>query len=171
MKSHIAGLTARHGFGRFSRKFGQTPEGRAQLHEVESKFPHPNHPVVRIHPETDRAVLYVNRHFTEYINELPDDEGRAILEFLLSRTGVSEHQLRMTWQPGTVVMWDNRSVQHYAPYDYWPQRRLMERVTVAGERPAGDGASPTVVSSHVEVGGVDAQPSDSESVSTRQFDR
>jgi taurine dioxygenase len=151
MQAHIAGLTAHHGFGRFSKLLAADPDGMARLHEVEGRFPHPQHPVVALHPDTGRKVLYVNRHFTEHINELPEDEGRAILALLLDRTARPEHQLRVTWQPGTVVMWDNRSVQHYAPHDYWPQRRRMERVTVAGSAPIPDGDSGQVSSRRVEV--------------------
>jgi len=171
MQQHIAGLTAMHGFGRFGRKFGATAEGRSRLHQVESQFPHPNHPVVAVHPVTGHKVLYVNRHFTEHINELPDDEGRAILEYLLSRTTVAEYQLRIDWQPGTLVMWDNRSVQHYAPYDYSPQRRRMQRVTVAGDIPVGDAQSPQVDSAPILVKGVAAQYTDKSAQTTRQFVR
>jgi len=171
MKSHVAGLTALHGFGRFARKFGATIEGRARLNAVESEFPHPSHPVVCVHPDSGHKVLYVNRHFTEYIVELPDDEGRAILDFLLSRTMVAEHQLRVSWQPGTVVMWDNRLVQHYAPFDYWPQRRRMERVTVAGNKPVGDGASADVEWGHVRVRGVVEEYVEEADQPTRQFER
>lgn len=145
MQRHIAGLTALHGFGRFQSLSRHDPERVRLLHVVEIAFPHPNHPVVSVHPETGHKVLYVNRHFTERINELPEDEGRAILEFLLMQTGRPEYQLRVAWQPGTIVMWDNRSVQHYAGHDYWPQRRRMERVTVAGDAPVGDGESGDVV--------------------------
>lgn len=98
-------------------------------------MPHPNHPVVTVHPATGHKVLYVNRHFTERVTE---DEGRAILEFLLGQTARPEFQLRVSWQPGTIVMGDNCSVQHYAGHDYWPQRGRMERVTVAGQAPVGD---------------------------------
>ncbi len=154
MQRHIAGLTAHHGFGRFARMLAADAAGVARLHEVEQRFPHPSHPVVTIHPVTGRKVLYVNRHFTEHINELPEDEGRAILGLLLDQTARPEHQLRVTWQPGTVVMWDNRSVQHYAPHDYWPQRRRMERVTVAGDPPVGDGEAGDVSWQRVTVDGV-----------------
>lgn len=171
MKRHIAGLTARHGFGRFDQLIGHTPEGRKQVHAVEETFPHPDHPVVTTHPETGRPVLYVNRHFTETINGLPDDEGRAILGFLLEQTARPEHQLRVSWRAGTIVMWDNRSVQHYAPYDYWPQRRRMERVTVAGQPPVGDGASGAVETTRITVDEVYVDPADDYERPTRQFER
>lgn len=171
MRRHIAGLTAHHGFGRFDRLVGNDPAARRRIHDVELKVPHPDHPVVAMHPVTGRRVLYVNRHFTERINELPDDEGRAILEFLLQQTARPEHQLRVSWEPGTVVMWDNRSVQHYAPFDYWPQRRRMERVTVTGAAPFGDGESGAVDTDHVRVAGVDEVRVAAADAPARQFDR
>ena len=157
LQRYIAGLTAHHGFGRFAKLLAGTPEGIARLRAVEQQLPHPNHPVVSLHPVTGKRVLFVNRHFTEHINELPDDEGRAVLELLLQQTTRPEHQLRVSWEPGTLVMWDNRSVQHYAPHDYWPQRRRMERVTVEGDPPVPDGESSTVSWSPVKVDGV-SQP-------------
>ncbi len=170
MKAHIAGLTARHGFGRFQR-LGSSPEGRQRLHAVEDQFPHPDHPLVARHPETGKLVLYVNRHFTESINELPDDEGRAILDFLLGQTIHPEYQLRVSWQPGTLVMWDNRSVQHYAPHDYTPQRRRMERVTVAGTAPLSDGTSGEVHTPKITVDEVYIDPAEDYVAPQRQFQR
>ena len=58
-------------------------------------------------------------------------------EFLYRQATIPEYQLRVKWQPNTLVMWDNRSVQHYASHDYYPARRTMERVTVKGDRPKG----------------------------------
>ena len=178
MQRHIAGLTALHGFGRFRSLAGRDPDRLQRLREVEAVMPNPNHPVVAVHPETGHKVLYVNRHFTERINELPEDEGRAILEFLLSQTAHPEFQLRVSWQPGTVVMWDNRSVQHYAGHDYWPQRRRMERVTIAGAAPHGDGEDPVVVVARTPVEGVALDTSQNGSAGepvlvapTRQLDR
>ena len=172
MQQHIAGLTAHHNFGRFDRLAGSEPGARRRLHGVELDLPHPDHPVVAVHPVTGRRVLYVNRHFTERINELPDDESRAILEFLLTKTAAPEVQLRVSWQPGTVVMWDNRSVQHFAPYDYYPQRRRMERVTIAGTAPIGDGSPGDVRVDAVEVAGVPvAKVDDGDTAPTREFER
>ena len=176
MQRHIAGLTALHGFGRFQHLVSQDPARVRLLHEVEMAFPHPNHPVVTVHPETGHKVLYVNRHFTERINELPEDEGRAILEFLLNQTARPEFQLRVAWQPGTIVMWDNRSVQHYAGHDYWPQRRRMERVTIAGHAPIGDGESAEVSVQRTPVTDVSLDTSDPDAgpslkAPTREIDR
>lgn len=151
MKTLIAGLTARHNFGRFDSLFPDVPEARGRLHEIELRFPHPAHPVVALHPETGRRVIYVNRHFTEKINELPEDEGDAVLRFLLSRTQTPELQLRVNYAPGTLVIWDNRSVQHYALHDYFPQRRRMQRVTIAGEPPRADSAPPEKTAQRVVV--------------------
>ena len=171
MQRHVAGLTAVHGFGRFDRLLRADPDGVAKLHRVELDHPRQNHPVVTIHPETGHRVLYVNRHFTERINGLPDDEGRAILEYLLGQAAKPEYQLRVSWEPGTVVMWDNRSVQHYAPHDYFPQRRRMERVTVAGSVPIGDGESSDVHVDRIEVDDVYVDRDETQAAPTRQFER
>ena len=140
MRHYLSGLTALHGFGRFGEMLRQDPKRRHLLHRVENENPMPHHPVVRIHPETGRKAIFVNPHFTLRIDDIPEDERRALLDYLFSRALVPEYQLRVSWQPNTVVMWDNRSVQHYAPNDYLPHRRRMERITVRGDRPMGDAA-------------------------------
>ncbi|MAP10761.1 MAG: hypothetical protein CMQ61_01780 [Gammaproteobacteria bacterium] len=175
MQQYLAGTTALHGFGRFGAMLRQDPERRHLLHRVENELPMPHHPVVRVHPETGRKALFVNPHFTLKIDDLDEDESDAILSFLYRRALVPEVQLRVTWQPDTVVFWDNRSVQHYAPNDYLPQRRRMERVTVRGDTPVGDTAERTY---STPVRGIDARNigtstgGDGSEVSpTRHFDR
>ena len=94
------------------------------------------HPVVRTHPVTGRKALYVNRAFTTRIKGLASNESRAVLDMLFDHIEHRpEFQCRFSWTPGAVVIWDNRSTQHYAVWDYFPQRRSGRRVSVMGERP------------------------------------
>lgn len=158
MKDYIAGLTAVHGFGRFRRRLEHDPELLPLLHQVEAEFPTPSHPVVCVHPESGRKVLFVNWHFTTHINEVPEEESRMVLDFLRNRVLQPEYQFRLGWEPNMVAVWDNRSVQHYAPKDYYPQHRLLERVTVAGTPPVAAEAGNPLEIPRVVVDGVAEEP-------------
>jgi taurine dioxygenase len=67
---------------------------------------------------------------------LPEEEGRAILDYLCKHCTREEFQVRFRWQPHSVAFWDNRSVQHLAIWDYYPQVRSGRRVTIKGDRPS-----------------------------------
>ncbi len=84
---------------------------------------------------TGRKALFVNRQFTLRIIGLKERESQALLELLYEQAQVPEYQFRLRWKPHTIVLWDNRSTQHYAANDYYPNRRHMERVAVMGDRP------------------------------------
>ena len=62
-------------------------------------------------------------------------ESKALLELLFDHAADPDHSCRVRWQTGTVTMWDNRCVWHYALDDYREHERLMYRVTLSGERP------------------------------------
>jgi taurine dioxygenase len=134
-KTLIDGLTAVHDFQNFRVLFKQTEEDRARLRKMEDLYPNPSHPVVRTHPVTGRKCIYVNPQFTLRIEGVEPEESRAILQVLFAQAQVPEYQFRLRWAPGTIVFWDNRSTQHYAANDYYPERRRMERTAVVGERP------------------------------------
>jgi taurine dioxygenase len=103
------------------------------------------HPVVRVHPSTGRRVLFVNPGFTTHIVGLSRIESDSILQLLYEHTARPEHVLRHRWQPGDVVMWDNRATMHYAIDDYGNSPRRMRRVTLKGTVPTG----PSGFTSHV----------------------
>jgi taurine dioxygenase len=134
-RTMITGLRAVHDFQNFRVLFKNTEEDRIKLHRMEDMFPNPSHPVVRTHPVTGRKSIYVNSQFTLRIEGLEPAESRAILDLLFAQARVPEYQFRIRWTPGTIVFWDNRSTQHYAANDYYPQRRRMERTAVVGDVP------------------------------------
>ena len=134
-RAMISGLRAVHDFQNFRVLFKNTEEDRIKLHRMEDMFPNPSHPVVRTHPVTGRKSIYVNPQFTLRIEGLESAESRAILDVLFAQARVPEYQFRIRWTPGTIVFWDNRSTQHYAANDYYPQGRRMERTAVVGDVP------------------------------------
>jgi taurine dioxygenase len=95
------------------------------------------HPVVRVHPETGRRSLYVNRTFTDRIAQLDRAASDALLDYLYTFSEQPQFTCRYRWAEGTVGMWDNRVTQHYAINDYSEPRRI-QRITVIGDHPEGE---------------------------------
>ena len=132
IKERIDGLTATHDFTP-SFGLGMTPEKLAAMQEA---YPPQHHPVVRTHPETGRKLLFVNSLFTTRIDGVDPEEGAHLLRRLIDQVKMPDFQVRLHWAPGTVAVWDNRATQHYACSDYFPNRRVMERVAIEGDVPA-----------------------------------
>jgi taurine dioxygenase len=131
LKDKLATLTAEHDI---LQSYGYRVD-EAKRQELRAAYPLMVHPVIRTHPETGDKHLFVNKVFTTRILGLPEDEAKTLLAELLDRVKTPEYQVRFRWTPNAIVFWDNRATQHYAILDYWPQERIVERVTIAGDAP------------------------------------
>ena len=131
VRTSLDGLRAVHDF---TRTFGHMMSAE-ELAKKQQEFPPAEHPVVRTHPETGRKGLYVNAPFTSHIVGMDAADSDRLLERLYRQATVPEYQCRFRWRPYSVAFWDNRAVQHYAVSDYFPRPRVMERVTIVGDKP------------------------------------
>ena len=132
-RDQIENMTATHSIrNTFGRRL--TPE---QLEEKLAEFPDQHHPLVRVHPETGRRSLYVNRPFVTHIDGMDAPESNRLLQSLLRFPENVSIQCRFRWKPGSFAIWDNRSTQHAAAQDFGDVRRRMERVTLLGSKPFG----------------------------------
>jgi taurine dioxygenase len=142
LKSKLATLRAVHDI---MPAFGSRVSAE-QRDQVRAMYPPMAHPVVRTHPESGEQILYVNEAFTTHLaNHADAFEPRVgfdfklaeldLLHYLLRQAAVPEYQMRLQWRPDTLVIWDNRSTQHYAVQDYFPAVRRMMRATVIGDEP------------------------------------
>ena len=95
------------------------------------------HPVVRVHPETGRRALYVNVAHTVGFEGMTEEESAPILDYLFRHQTRPELTCRFRWRPGSLAFWDNRCAQHNAINDYQGHRRLLHRITLAGDKPTG----------------------------------
>lgn len=132
LRERIDGLRAVHDY---TQVFGLVIPKEKKA-EMRAAYPPVEHPVVRTHPETGRRLLYVNRFFVHHLVDVDPEEGARLVDQLCRRAELVEYQCRFRWEPHSVAFWDNRAVQHYASSDYWPARRVMERASIIGDRPA-----------------------------------
>jgi taurine dioxygenase len=141
IKKRIDGLRAKssieHSFG--------AAMSQQEREELAAKHPPAEHPVVRTHPETGEKVLFVGSFTTHFVNYHTPQNVRygqdktpgasLLLQYLQSQAAIPEFQVRFSWRPNSMAIWDNRSTQHYAVMDYWPSPRKMERAGIVGDVP------------------------------------
>lgn len=137
VRARVEDLCAVHDF---AHVFGHSMSAE-DLARSREQHPPVSHPVIATHQVTGRDHLYVNRFFVSHLTEadgtpLDPDESRSLIDALCRPFELLEHQVRFRWEPDSVAFWDNRAVQHYACSDYWPDVRVMERVSIVGSRPA-----------------------------------
>jgi len=136
MQTLLSGLTATHDLTKTLTRAIADGNSDADLGAMQAAYPPVHHPIARTHPETGRTALFINGNFTTKIDGLSESESTALLAMLLAHVGLPGFQCRHRWTEGDLTMWDNRAVQHFAVPDY-TSRRIMHRLTIAGERPKG----------------------------------
>jgi taurine dioxygenase len=90
------------------------------------------HPAVVRIDGSNRPALFVNGVYTMRFQDMTEAESAPLLDYLYARAQRPENTCRLRWAQGTVALWDNRAVMHYAINDYDGQRREMHRVTICG---------------------------------------
>ena len=129
MRSYLEGLTATHTWevSGFRDELGK--RGDDALFAALRAYKPVSHPIALKHPDSGRTCLYVNDTFTKCIDRVDYRESKGILNFLSDWLKRPEFMISHQWDANGIAVWDNRSTQHYAVADYWPHRRVNQRVT------------------------------------------
>lgn len=114
----------------------KTREDRIRTDAKETREFTAEHPVVRTHPETGRKSLYVNPGHTVRFAGWTEEESAGLLKYLYEVQTRPEFTCRFSWRPGSIALWDNRCALHNPVNDYHGYRRVMHRITLAGDVPA-----------------------------------
>jgi taurine dioxygenase len=134
MKTLLADKTAVYDFMRLhsSPEKARNWEGPGRAGMIKSRDENPpvQHPLVPVHPITGERALYFSESFTASILGLTKFESESMHLLLTRHCAKPEFQYRMNWRPGTIAFWDNSTSLHYAVADYWPDTRIMHRLTI-----------------------------------------
>lgn len=136
LQEFVSRLEAEHDLTSQLRKAVLRGNSALDIEATRRRFPPVRHPLVRVHPRTGRRALFSNSNATVRVVGLQEDESDRLLAFLFGHVNRPEFQCRVRWDERTLVLFDNRCVQHYAVPDY-AERRIMHRITIQGERPVG----------------------------------
>jgi taurine dioxygenase len=134
LKRAVVGLRAEHRFDHGIRFYNKGVD-QATIDRLMGQYPPTVHPVVQVHPETGRKILYVSLAYTARILDVPNNESFALIKLLSDQNLIPEHQCRFQWRKNSIAIWDNRAVQHYACFDFLGDYRELQRVTVLSDIP------------------------------------
>lgn len=128
-RQFLTGLTAVHDNMTKNLRSALERMSPEQFAQVRKYLPPCEHPVVCVHPETNREFLYVSELMTREIVGMTERESRAVLDFLFTHQTRPEYQCRFKWEPKSLVLWDNFSTLHRGIFDFGDAHRLMHRVS------------------------------------------
>ena len=132
-KARLRPLRATHSY---TQMYDRRPRAMPLTAEQRARTPDVKHPMVRVHPETGRAGLYINRETVAGIEGLSTEESSKLIGRLFDFVLEPRFRYAHKWQPRDLVIWDNRGLLHTAtPYDMEKHRRLLYRMSVRGEVP------------------------------------
>ena len=128
-RAYLDGLTATHTWEVSNWRKYLADLGEDVLINAIREFKPVVHPVIKVHPESGKRVLFVNETFTKKIDGISELESKEVLRFLAQWIKTPEFIYTHAWEPHGIAVWDNRTTQHFALADYWPHRRVNQRVT------------------------------------------
>jgi taurine dioxygenase len=135
MRAFLDGLDAFHSQGSTFNDIVIARFGEEAGRPILEAFPGTTHPVVTTHPETGRRNLFLNEGYTQSIVGLTPSESDALLRYLFAHIKNPRFTCRYRWSPGDVAIWDERATVHVGEGAYWPEQRLMRRVTIGSATP------------------------------------
>jgi len=142
MQKFLTGLTGVHDPLKGQQEKMIESQGAEAFTAARKEMPLVEHPLVTVHPETGRRILYVNPLFLSHVKELEREESNALLDYLFRHSEKPEFHCRLRWQKNTIAFWDNRCTMHKVVNDYWPAHRKMHRIAIeADNRPRGANGS------------------------------
>ena len=140
MQAFACSLTVVHSNQGFIERVAQKAGDMADelIAGIKRDYPDVEHPLIRTHPETGKRALLWSGQFISHIKNLSSVESRAMLGFLREHIADVALHCRWHWEPGDLAIWDERSTVHRAANDHFPQRRVIRRLEIEGDRPYFD---------------------------------
>ncbi|MDH4170542.1 MAG: TauD/TfdA family dioxygenase [Acidimicrobiia bacterium] len=140
MQGFLCGLTVVHDHDGFAKRVAaKAGDASAAIIEgLDRDYPPVEHPLIRTHPETGKRAILFARQFISHIKDLTEAESRMVLDFIETHVKEVALHCRWSWSQGDLAIWDERSTLHRSAADHWPQRRVIRRLEIDGDRPFFD---------------------------------